>query len=185
MRLAALFVATALFIAVAMTSATTMNSAVVISARADTLTPGRFRIVAWAGDNGNRLYDPGEPLVAGVLVTASRSLSGQPIDGSAVTGADGRCEIVVSPHDAYQIAATAPEGFKVVYPPGGRVLASTLPGEVTEIQFILEAIAPGPGTPSATPSATTTRTATATWTATATPTPTLTPASTLSPELAR
>jgi len=152
-----------------------------------TPTTGAIRAIAWEDKNGNKVADPEEPRVAGVIILVSRYPSGVPIEGSCQTTASGECLVDLLTPGTYFVSAVAPAGFEITFPPGGKISLPVSAGSTMQVGIILRSIYTPTVTRTATRTATGTATATATSTAsgTATNTPTVsaTPTETRTPTI--
>jgi hypothetical protein len=137
-------------------TATATNTPTATPTATDVPVTGAVRPRAFADSNGDSLYAPGEPLLAGAQLELR---SASQVIGNCTTDANGVCQFAGLAPGLYTLAST-------VAPPGYTSIVSTLTVSVqagTIVAIDLPYVASTP-TPTATP------------TSTATPTPTATPA---------
>jgi hypothetical protein len=133
-----------------------------------TPTTGSLRALAWEDLDGDKIPDIDEPRSAGVSILISLNASGFPVEDVCNTNAGGECLVTDLMPNSYYVFATAPIGFSIAFPPGGKIVVPVQAGRTSFVYFSLRSLY----TPTPTRTRTPTWTATPTFTETHTPTPT-------------
>ena len=102
---------------------------------APTPTPSTGAVggLVWNDLNGNIEYDPGEPVLNGVLVTI-KTLDNQTV-GSATTGLDGRYRVADLAPGNYRAEETDPPGYASPLGSPNQVLFQIVAGQETTVNF--------------------------------------------------